>query len=140
MESVGYGITKGLSFNELSSACKMALLEYCYMSCETMEDVRLMYKNNSFTFEIISIEESKKRCMQFPFDAGDFLTFEEYHEWYIKGGDIPYYGESMYPVIQGGDGEWLDDGWHRFHSYILYKKGFIPVLTIESNKQNITGG
>jgi len=100
------------------------------MSFETLKEVEEFYKNHYFVFEIISIEEAKKRCMQFPFDAGDFSTFEAYHQWYIEGEDVPDHGNSVYPVIQGGDNEWLDDGWHRFHSYV--KKGFqrIPVLTI----------
>lgn len=120
---------KILSYHQLTDECQNALLAYCYMSYETVEEVEAFYKDELFTFEMIDIEEAKRRCMQFPFDAGDFYSFEEYHQWYIEGGDIPDHGDSIYPVIEGGHNEWLDDGWHRFHSYV--KKGFqkIPVLS-----------
>lgn len=118
-----------LTFDELTNECKLALLEYFYMSCESVDDVKEKCKSSLFVFEKISIVEAKKRCMSFPFDCGEFTTFDEYHNWYVRGGDIPNYKNSMYPVIQGGCGEWLDDGWHRFHSYIVHKKEYIPVLS-----------
>lgn len=123
-------LQENITYFQLSNECKKALLEYCYMSFETLEEVEEFYKNRLFDFEMLTLEEAKRRCMQFPFDAGDFPTFEEYHQWYIDGGDIPDHGDSVYPSIEGGHNEWLDDGWHRFHSYV--KKGFqfIPVLRI----------
>lgn len=120
-----------LKYEDLSFENKMALLEYSYMSCGNLNEVEQFYKNRHFTYEIISVNEAKKRCMEYPFDAGDFNSFEEYHQWYIGGGCIPNHGDSMYPVIEGGDDEWLDDGWHRFHSYVKHHKKEIPILSIQ---------
>lgn len=121
-----------LTFRELPIEYKKALLEYNYMRFETLEEVEAFYTNRIlFTMEIIHIEEAKKRCMEFPFDAGDFKSFNEYHEWYSAGGDVPDHGDSMYPVIEGGVDEWLDDGWHSFHSYVKKRVKEIPVLIFQ---------
>lgn len=46
-----------------------------------------------------------------------YANFDEYHKWYIEGGDIPQH-ESLWPIILSGDAEIILDGWHRFHSYV----------------------
>lgn len=49
-----------------------------------------------------------------------FKNFEDYHNWYISFCDTPFYSKQ-WPVIlaQGSCGEEIiEDGWHRFHSYI----------------------
>lgn len=120
-----------LTFAELPIESKKALLEYCYMHCLTMADVENFYKDNLFSLEIISIEEAKRRCITQSEDWYAEESFEEYHKAYVGNGkDIPNHGDSVYPVIEGGFGEWLDDGWHRFHSYVKYGHKEVPVLKI----------
>lgn len=56
----------------------------------------------------------------------EYASFEEYHKWYVDGGDIPDHTSSDWPVLSSPDGsEALLDGWHRFHSYV--KQGFSNV-------------
>ena len=118
----------GLTFNELSYEYKQALVEYMYMD---LEEVRVYFEKHRFTEEWISIEEAINRCMTLSADLEVYESFADYHESYFSVGDVPNHGDSMYPVIEGGDWEWLLDGWHRFHSYVRYGKTEIPVLRIE---------
>lgn len=126
-----------LAFAELPLEAKKALLALRYMDCESMQEVEDLYQGFVFELEWIPVEEAKKRCMEQSEDLWGCKTFDDYHQAYLDGGDIPNHGDSMYPVIEGGMDEWLDDGWHRFHSYVLYGKKEIPVLrSIE--KQGVT--
>lgn len=52
-------------------------------------------------------------------DSGlGFGSWEEYHDWYLGGGDMPSYPDTRWPVILGSlDGEALADGSHRLHDY-----------------------
>ena len=52
-----------------------------------------------------------------------FKNFDEYHAWYVGGGDMPDHKKQSFAVILDGDGdEIIWDGWHRFHDYV--RKGF----------------
>ena len=49
----------------------------------------------------------------------DYSNFNEYHQDYINGGDIPNHTNNDWPILFSPDGfEAILDGWHRFHSYI----------------------
>ena len=120
-----------MTFNELPIECKKALLAYCYMRFQTIEEVAEFYKERLFKLETISMEEAKKRCIEQSEDWYEDETFEAYHQVYVgDGSTIPNHGDSIFPVIEGGFGEWLDDGWHRFHSYVKNGHSTIPVLRI----------
>lgn len=56
-----------------------------------------------------------------------------YHAWYVSQGGVPDHGTSRWPVIENplalrGACGYLDDGWHRLHSYIRAGDTHIPVL------------
>jgi len=122
-----------LLFSELPFESKQALYVYRNeVESNTMEEVEKLYQGRTFTLEFISMEEAKKRCMEQFADWGwECQTFDDYHRIYVgDGSDIPNHGDSMYPVIESGDEEWLEDGWHRFHSYVKYDKKEVPVLRI----------
>ena len=126
-------------FHKLPITYKKALLELHYMECETLEDVQKLYHDTLFTIEILSIQESTKRCMErMPEWSGyQGKTFEEYHADYVgDGSHIPNHGDSMYPVIENLDmeDEWLSDGWHRFHSYVKNKKEHVPLLRFQEGR------
>jgi len=58
-------------------------------------------------------------------------TWQNYHAWYVKGGDVPRHGhQDRWPVILSDDDneEVLDDGWHRLHSYAAQGDTTIPVI------------
>lgn len=127
-----------VTFSDLPLPHKKALLEYCSMALEEMKDLKNFYDSNrvTFTIEDISLEEAKARWKKHHNNdwSWDCKDFDEYHRIYVgDGSHIPNHGNSMYPVIEGGDDEWLDDGWHRFHSYIKYGKRTIPVLSFCDN-------
>jgi len=126
-----------LSFSELPLSSKKALMEYHYMKeYKSFEDLEKDYDGVRFTLEHITIEEAKSRWKTHQADwQCEYKDFDEYHKMYVgDGSDIPNHGDSMYPVIEGGEGEWLDDGWHRFHSYVKHKKNIIPVLGFQKNE------
>lgn len=71
--------------------------------------------------------------------SGDHVTdfdgdWETYHDWYLSQGNIPDHGPSRWPVIEAtiearnADFGYLDDGWHRFHSYVAAGDTHIPLL------------
>ena len=68
-------------------------------------------------------------------DTADyFKTWEAYHQWYLADDFVPDHGTSRWPVIEGlggaaaTGGGTLDDGWHRFHSYVRAGDTTVPVL------------
>jgi hypothetical protein len=63
-------------------------------------------------------------------DPAQFKEFDEYHQWYLKGGRIPSHPTTgRWPVtLSSFNDETLQDGWHRLHDY--YRKGarMIPAV------------
>lgn len=56
-----------------------------------------------------------------------YKTFEEYHKWYMDGGDIPSH-KDVWAVILSSDDEIILDGWHRFHSYVEKDVKMVPCI------------
>lgn len=118
-----------LSFSELNGDCQLALMDYAQLS--TVYEAELYFSLKKFRYEIIDIDEAKRRCMSLSEDLWGCTDFDEYHQLYLRGGDIPNHGDSRWPCIAPGYGEWLDDGWHRFHSYVRNGDKYIPLLTFQ---------
>ncbi|WP_145950116.1 hypothetical protein [Paenibacillus sp. Y412MC10] len=68
--------------------------------------------------------------MQLSDDLWGCNHFDDYHQLYVAGGDIPDHRKSRWPCIAPGIDEWLEDGWHRFHAYVIAGDSFIPLLTL----------
>lgn len=80
--------------------------------------------DKKFGYKVIDINEISDAIMNLEGSEipEDFDTFEDYHAWYVKGGDMPDHTNFKYPVILGDfENEIIRDGWHRFHDY--YRKG-----------------
>lgn len=65
-------------------------------------------------------------------DTFPFKDFWEYHEDYQKNHGVDH-GSSVLPIILYSNGgivaeEPIEDGWHRFHSYVAKGLRDIPVL------------
>lgn len=58
-----------------------------------------------------------------------YKTFEEYHQGYMLGGDVPKYSERLACILYE-DEDFILDGWHRLHSYYQYKVDMIPCVFI----------
>jgi hypothetical protein len=63
-------------------------------------------------------------------DDDDFPgDFDAYHKWFMDHCGTEDHGESVWPVILDSTGDaLLQDGWHRFHSYVERKLEQIPCL------------
>ena len=75
-------------------------------------------------------------------------TFDAYHEWYMKFGGwfdhtkhISRSRSYRWPCIMSGyNHEVLEDGWHRFHSYIERGDKTIPCIYYIETKWPLTHG
>jgi hypothetical protein len=74
----------------------------------------------------VPTEELKHKVMQDP-EIAAHGSFDAYHRWYKSMGDVPQHTER-WPVIEGEGHEALEDGWHRFHSYVAQGDKHIPML------------
>jgi len=102
-----------------------------------IEDYKKVYADREFRIGIIRIEEVIEKIMpRVTADTG-YETFEEYHKWVYDGTD---HGDSVYPIVTSetiyfdGLKEYIEDGWHRFHSYVhkgMKKIPFVEYLSPE---------
>lgn len=61
-------------------------------------------------------------------ELADYPSWAAYHAWYLSLGRVPAHRER-WPVILSKDNyETLEDGWHRFHSYVRDGRRVIPVI------------
>lgn len=83
---------------------------------------------------VVTTESLIERIMLHPETAAHFGNWRAYHEWYLSDANVPDHGTSRWPVIEGlaadaAAGELtLDDGWHRFHSYVRAGDTHVPLL------------
>ena len=75
-------------------------------------------------------EKLRTAIMQTIEMSQSFATWEAYHAWYIKGGDIPAHGKTnRWPVILSDfEDEFIQDGWHRLHCYLKRADDDIPAV------------
>lgn len=116
-------------FNELPKEAQYALREYFYMAED--DEFQKQMTLRVFMEEWLPLNEAKHRCMVYSPDLKETHgEFETYHLCYAEG-DVPDHGESLWHCIVGGMDEWLDDGWHRFHSYVQKGIPLIPTLQLQ---------
>ena len=123
-----------ISFNQLPNRAKKAVHEFYHMEgYESLGELKDACEGIFFSLEYIGMEEAKRRCMELSEEYKEvYNSFEDYHKEYVgEGLHIPNHGSSVYPVIESHDCyDWLDDGWHRFHSYVMHGHTVLPVLKI----------
>jgi len=90
-----------------------------------IDDFSKVNGEQEFRFGVISIEEVKDGVMKWLCNEWD--SFEEYHEWY-RESDNTDHKDSVFPIVLGCE-EYIEDGWHRFHSYV--KKGLKEIPFVE---------
>lgn len=71
--------------------------------------------------------EQLKKSIGCPNDL-PYKTFEEYHKWYMDGGDIPNHKEVWAIILSSDEYEVIFDGWHRFHHYVDIGINMIPAI------------
>lgn len=87
------------------------------------------YGKTMFGIASLRVEALKDDVMRTHDIAEEFSTFDDYHRWYVGGG-VPCHPEmDRWPVILSSYGdETLQDGWHRFHSYVRDGVTEIPAV------------
>lgn len=92
---------------------------------------RDLYGHKKFGYVKIPMSELAASIMQDEDIRNEYDTFDEYHDWFISGGDIPKHTtKDPRPVILDtvNDFETLEDGWHRLHRYYELGMRTIPAV------------
>jgi hypothetical protein len=51
-------------------------------------------------------------------ELDDWPSWREYHAWYLSLGHVPFHQQRWAVILSKDNYETLEDGWHRFHSYV----------------------
>ena len=142
---------KWLTLTELPEEALRAVIIYSFGGVEqwadlcpqdivdALETLKERFGKKRFGLAEIPMADAKKYLIGFmPKEeiGRDWSTFDEYHQWYITagGGGLGFDKRlvkhlKQWPVILSGyDDEFIQDGWHRFHSYVMQNRKTIPVL------------
>ena len=92
-----------------------------------------VYGNKKFLYGIMDVNDIIEGIRD-DYEEFGFDTFDEYHKWYRKKSKEDY-GDSVFPIMLSSDEdrmmpgfEFIEDGWHRFHSYVDKGITNIPVV------------
>lgn len=113
------------SFRQLEDNYQKAVITYSYnLSEDEINQFKYQYGKIP-TKEIIKLIWENH-----PEIKDEHKSFEEYHTWYINNGDTPNYSDQWAVIIGQGciAEEIIEDGWHRFHSYIKNNIKTIPFV------------
>lgn len=125
--------TGWVAFDDLPEVARLAVQHWT--DVHTPEYLALHARLSQWQMVLIETETVIERVMASGDHVDDFDgDWETYHEWYLSRGNVPDHGTSRWPVIEAtiearnADEGYLDDGWHRFHSYVHAGDTHIPVL------------
>lgn len=121
--------TQWRAFDDLHEEAKQAIRHHG--DSATAEELEAYARTRQWQFARVPTELMAERVMAADPDlVADHGTFEAYHAWYVSRGEVPDHGDSYWPSIeaQSGTGEYLVDGWHRFHSYVAKGMKNVPLL------------
>ena len=108
-----------------------ATVEYCIEADDMPErpTAHAVFKDVPATLLEIPVEVIKAAVLEFP-DRRCYASFDDYHRWYMAGGDMPCYSsEGRWPCIASlMEGEIVQDGNHSLHACIEAGHATIPVL------------
>jgi|TARA_R110000803_G_C11751731_1_gene292573 hypothetical protein len=91
-----------------------------------------VYGNKKFLYGIMDVNDIIEGIRD-DYEEFGFDNFNEYHKWYREENKEDY-GDSVFPIIISSDEgiddrfEFIEDGWHRFHSYVDKGITNIPVV------------
>lgn len=117
------------AFADLPQPAKDAVMQYMHEG--NIDDMDTWLLQFTYVLAELPVEAFKAAVME-DWDTrdGGYKSFAEYHAWYVGQGEpITDHGPSHWPaILSSWDGETLEDGWHRVHSYIRAGHATIPVL------------
>lgn len=123
-----------VEFDDLSPVAQTAIAHWSDEDDATPEELIEGARQFEWQEIVVSVQSLIKRVMTDKDTAAYFGGWQAYHEWYLADDHVPDHGASRWPVIEGLAGEaatgtaTLDDGWHRFHSYVRAGDPTVPVL------------
>ena len=91
-----------------------------------------VYGNKKFLYGIMDVNDIIEGIRD-AYESEGYNDFNKYHKWYRKTNKEDY-GDSVFPIILSSDksirngSEFIEDGWHRFHSYVDKGITNIPVV------------
>lgn len=125
--------TGWVSYDDLPVEAQKAIQNWT--DVHTPEYLAMHARLSLWQMVLIDTETLIERVMATGDHADDFDgDWETYHGWYMDRGSVPDHGDSRWPVLEASvearnaDFGYLDDGWHRFHSYVAAGDTHIPVL------------
>lgn len=124
------------SFDALPQTAQHALRNWSRDQSAEEQEAWQCEQGFRYEIETVPMAEMKARIFDTNADmADDFGDFDSYHAWYTGGERIPDHGASRWPCIEAEpsldpQAEYLDDGWHRFHSYVNAGHESVDVLRI----------
>lgn len=119
--------------HDLPSEAQSALIALCSESFDGPEALEHL-DEWEWRIEHEPVDALKARVMDGLLAEGEdeWATFDEYHAWYMSQDDPRQvdHGASVWPCIAEDipDGPPIEDGWHRFHSYVAKGMAEIPML------------
>lgn len=120
-------------FRDLPATAKQAILTRGREHLDPDDKPPRINPNRLFGYVEIPMEELKQavftNLMQHNPEA-PFKSFDDYHKWYTSHGDTPNHTEVWPIELETSylDGGLIDDGSHRFHSYVRSGVQIVPVL------------
>lgn len=144
----GYSV---LRFSELPTPFQLAIVRYMALEGDAWDGVDLSayssdylesslvellplfvdtYGSVQFGSVCLSAEAVAAAVMRDEEIADSHACWDDYHKWYLAGGDIPSHpAAERWPVILStASCETIKDGWHRFHSYMRDGAVEIPAV------------
>ena len=91
-----------------------------------------VYGNKKFLYGIMDVNDIIEGIRD-DYESEGYNDFNKYHKWYRKTNKEDH-GDSVFPIILSSDksirngSEFIEDGWHRFHSYVSKGIKNIPVI------------
>lgn len=93
-----------------------------------------LYGSTLFGTVTLGAEAMQKAVMSDPEISEDFSCWDEYHAAYLSGGAPKHPETDRWPVIlSSDDSETIQDGWHRFHSYLRDGATEVPAVFFPSD-------
>lgn len=120
-----------LRFSELPTPHQAAIHEYTKLGATDSID-RFRFRVDEIPMPVAQQRTLDSIAL---LDCDNWLSWDEYHTWYLDqaGARVKDHGDSRWPsILSSVPGEFLEDGWHRFHSYARAGDATLPVVEMRS--------
>lgn len=135
-----------MTYDQLPEVSQLAMIAW-YLQGTTLdwEGAVEAAKCHDYRLSEIPTEDFIERMMTYtessPPEIDRFTSFDEYHKDYVareagRGTPVPNYpATNRWPVLIPASDYLIEDGFHRFHSYVESGHTTIPVIEIQWDNQ-----